>query len=191
LYELPGNGEISTELAQFLDEGDAPLLFTAGTANWHAKAFFEIALGAVQRLGKRALLLTQDRAQLPEHLPTGVCWQRYAPLAKVMPHVSAAVHHGGVGTMAEAFRAGVPQVVTPFAWDQFDNGARVVDLGVGRCVPVRKLSSPVLADKLADINSDSDVALACRRVSKLMQRQPDALQASRMVDAHWAADTFV
>ena len=39
------------------------------------------------------------------------------------------VHHGGIGTAAEALRSGTPQLITPFAWDQFDNGARIASLG--------------------------------------------------------------
>jgi len=40
------------------------------------------------------------------------------------------VHHGGIGTTAQAMRSGRPMLVVPFSHDQFDNGARVKRLGI-------------------------------------------------------------
>jgi hypothetical protein len=37
----------------------------------------------------------------------------------------------GIGTVSQAFAAGTPQLITPFAHDQFDNAARVERLGCG------------------------------------------------------------
>jgi len=41
------------------------------------------------------------------------------------------VHHGGIGTSAQAMRAGIPQLVSPLFYDQFDNAACVTALGAG------------------------------------------------------------
>jgi rhamnosyltransferase subunit B len=49
----------------------------------------------------------------------------------LLPRARALVHHGGIGTAAQAFAAGIPQLITPFAHDQFDNAARVERLGCG------------------------------------------------------------
>jgi glycosyltransferase len=49
-----------------------------------------------------------------------------------MPHVAAVVGHGGFGTTLAALAAGAPQVVVPlFSFDQFDNAARVAEVGAG------------------------------------------------------------
>ena len=56
----------------------------------------------------------------------------YAPHSLVFPHAEAIVHQGGVGTTAQALRAGVPQLIVPATADQPDNAARVARLGVGR-----------------------------------------------------------
>jgi rhamnosyltransferase subunit B len=58
----------------------------------------------------------------------------------LLPQVAALVHHGGIGTTAAALAAGIPQLIAPFAFDQFDNAARTVRLGVGQssarpCIP--------------------------------------------------------
>ena len=58
----------------------------------------------------------------------------YAPHNLVMPRASVIVHQGGVGTTAQALRAGRPTLVVPFGVDQPDNARRVVELGVGRTI---------------------------------------------------------
>ena len=55
---------------------------------------------------------------------------RYAPFSALLPRLRGLVHHGGIGTSAQALAAGIPQMVAPFAHDQFDNAARLCRLGV-------------------------------------------------------------
>jgi len=131
LYDPAPDRAPTPELAAFLDAGAPPVVFTAGTGQRHAAAFFARATQAAQHLGVRAVLLTRHREQVPAPLPRDILWQAYLPFKALLPRAAALVHHGGIGTTAEALRAGVPQLVAPFAHDQFDNGARVEALGVG------------------------------------------------------------
>lgn len=155
LFDATPSGSLSQEVLTFLAAGDKPLVFTPGTGNVHASRFFSLALTAVTHLGERAIFLTRERAQVPVNLPPTVLWQPYVPLSGLLPKVKALVHHGGIGTTAEALRAGIPQLVTSFAWDQFDNGSRSADLGVGLVIPIRKLSPQKMTQALRTIiNSD-------------------------------------
>ena len=49
----------------------------------------------------------------------------------LFPKVAAVVHHGGAGTSAACFRAGVPSLVTPFAFDQFEYARLTIKHGLG------------------------------------------------------------
>ena len=44
--------------------------------------------------------------------------------------MSAVLHHGGAGVMWECLRAGVPALVLPQDYDQFDHAARLEAAGV-------------------------------------------------------------
>jgi len=125
-------GLLPPELERFLSDGNAPVIFTPGSGNRQAQRWLARAVQAAQRLGRRAVLLTPHREQVPAQLPPGVLWLPYVPLRALLPRAAALVHHGGIGTTAEALRAGVPQLIVPLAYDQFDNGARVQALGAGR-----------------------------------------------------------
>src|SRR4029077_17247403 len=108
-----------------------PIAFTFGTGMMHGARLFRASIEACERLGARGILLTGFSDQLPAPLPRLVHHCPYASFQKLFPRCAAVVHHGGVGTTAQALAAGVPQLVLPLAWDQPDNAARVKGLGVG------------------------------------------------------------
>lgn len=167
LYDPSPQAELSPTVARFLEEGPKPVVFTPGTGNRQAGYYFRCALDACARRGLRAILLTPHRAQLPAHLPTPVLWQDYVPLRVLLPHVAALVHHGGIGTVAEALRAGTPQLVVPLAHDQFDNAARVSSLGVGNSLHARRLTSGRLEKRLEELVGNTGVMEACRKAASL------------------------
>jgi rhamnosyltransferase subunit B len=120
-----------------------------------------------------------------------VLWQPYVPLSALLPRASALVHHGGIGTTAEALRSGTPQLISPFAWDQFDNAARVASLGAGMVMPANRLRPDRLADRLdALTNRDTfrarcallaarftpayDLTALCRHIERLLLSKRDA-----------------
>ncbi|CAN7269245.1 glycosyltransferase [Massilia sp. LjRoot122] len=167
LYDPSPQAELTPTVARFLEEGPKPVVFTPGTGNRQAAYYFRCALDACARRGLRAILLTPHRAQLPAHLPTPVLWQDYVPLRVLLPHVAALVHHGGIGTTAEALRAGTPQLVVPLAHDQFDNAARVRALGVGNSLHATRLTPGRLEKRLGEIVGNPGVSEACRRAAAL------------------------
>lgn len=131
LEDMAQEKPISEEVRAFLATGDKPILFTPGSANIQARRFFEVALEAVTRLGKRALFVTRKLDQLPPALPASILAVEYAPFSALLPHTAAFVHHGGIGTMSQGFAAGVPQLIMAMAHDQPDNAHRLEQLGAG------------------------------------------------------------
>jgi UDP:flavonoid glycosyltransferase YjiC (YdhE family) len=98
-------------------------------------------------LGRRAIFL-QGRNPRPPGLPGSILSWDYLPYARILPHAAAIVHQGGVGTTAQALRAGLPMLVMPFAHDQFDNARRVTRLGVGRGIARKKFAAQSAAREL-------------------------------------------
>ncbi|UVW27767.1 glycosyltransferase [Massilia sp. H6] len=164
LYDPAPEAALAPAVARFIAAGAPPVVFTPGTGNRQAAHYFRCALEASARLGLRAILLTPHRAQLPEHLPSTVLWQDYVPLRTLLPHVAVLVHHGGIGTLAEALRAGTPQLVVPLAHDQFDNAARVEALGVGSSLHAARLVPSRLVAALRRAGSQG-IAARAREVS--------------------------
>lgn len=157
------------ELEAFLDEcaakDEPPIAFTAGSAMLHAHEFFEAAADACGWLDRPGLLLTRFADQLPAVLPGGVRHVSYAPFSALLPRVGALVHHGGIGTTAQALAAGCPQLVMPMAHDQYDNARRVVRLGCAAELSMRRFAGRNVARVLADLTGPGRVRDRCREVA--------------------------
>jgi rhamnosyltransferase subunit B len=135
-------------LEEFLVAGDAPITFTLGSAAvMQPGRFFEESIAAARLLGRRALLLMGKNVP-PEGLAGDVLVAEYAPYSRVFHRSAAVVHQGGVGTTAQALRAGVPQLVMPYAFDQPDNAARVRRIGVGLSIGRQRYRAAAAARRL-------------------------------------------
>ncbi|HEX5139058.1 MAG TPA: nucleotide disphospho-sugar-binding domain-containing protein [Planctomycetota bacterium] len=157
-YDRGFGGALDAELADWLDAGGPPVVFTHGSANVQGERFFRESLGACERLGMRAILVTANRADVPERLPAGVRHESYVPFGLLLPRAAALVSHGGIGTVAQGLRAGIPQLVVAMAHDQHDNGSRLEDLGAGRCVDAGEYSAQCGASLLREVLQDGRTA---------------------------------
>jgi rhamnosyltransferase subunit B len=141
LYDEADATPLDEELLRFIDQGEAPIVFTCGSEMHHAEGFFDSAIKACRILHRRGLLRSPHAAQLPSRLPPGIRHLRYTPFSRLLPRCAAIVHHGGIGTIAQALAAGIPQVAVPAAFDQADNGARLERLGVGKTVRANRFNA--------------------------------------------------
>ena len=172
-----GEGEaLAPEVRRFLDAGEPPIAFTPGTAMRQGRQFFLESIKACQLLGRRGLLLTPYRDQVPATLPDEIRHFDYIPFGQLMPRVAALAHQGGIGTLARALAAGVPQLVMPNAYDQPDNAARLERLGVGASIPPQKYRGRAVAEKLTSLLTSPRVRARCQAVS-------GKFRADRPVDA--------
>ncbi|MEM0967133.1 MAG: glycosyltransferase [Verrucomicrobiota bacterium] len=126
-------------LNRFLEDGKPPVLFTHGSANIHTDSFHRRAVAVCKELDQRCLLVGLKRPEID--LPNHVFHIDRARFEDLFPLCSVVVHHGGIGTLARALQAGVPQVIVPRSYDQPDNGIRIERLGVGKMVRYSQLNS--------------------------------------------------
>ncbi len=163
-FGSPAGGPLPPALQSFVAAGPAPVVVTAGTASAGASAFFSAAVDACGSLGRRAVLVGTDPSSIPAGLPDSVMHVEHVPFAALFAHAAAVVHHGGVGTMAEAMRAGVPQVIRPGGFDQWDNASRARSLGVAREWSARRPAAADLAHHLRALLDDAATRDACARL---------------------------
>jgi rhamnosyltransferase subunit B len=158
-------------LAEFLDAGPPPIVFTLGSsAVMAAGDFYRASAQAAHRLGHRAVLLVgRDPRNLEQGaLPKDCAAFEYAAFSQLFPRAAAIVHQGGAGTTAQALRAGRPMVVVPFAHDQPDHAARIERRGLGRTIARSHYDTErvvrVLGGVLADTAMAERAEAAGRRV---------------------------
>jgi UDP:flavonoid glycosyltransferase YjiC (YdhE family) len=183
LYD-PSGVERQEKLEEFLNSGPPPVTFTLGSAAvMDPGRFFEESARVVSRSNSRGLLL-MGKNPVPAALPKELFAAEYAPYSSVFPRSACVVHQGGVGTTAQAMRAGVPQLIMPYAYDQPDNAARMARLGVGLSVSrkdyraaaiekqLRALSTPSFRQRAREVgnkvSTERGVTLACEVVERAL-----------------------
>lgn len=147
-FDGQADAELPAEVEQFVQAGEPPVVFTFGTGMMHASDMYQACIEATGILGIRAIIATKHRQQIPPALPPSVLHVPYAPFGKLFPRCSAVVHHGGMGTIARTLSAGIPQLVLPIAWDQFENATKIKRLGVGDWLGARRRKPHDIAEAL-------------------------------------------
>jgi UDP:flavonoid glycosyltransferase YjiC (YdhE family) len=176
-YDRNGEGALPADLAQFLDEGPPPLVFTLGTAiseDAGAVGFFASSAAAARLLGRRAVLMLNKPCNRPPVLPEGVVAVDYAPFSELFPRAAAIVHHGGIGTTGLAMRSGRPMLVMPCAWDQPDNAERVVRLGIARTLSPRRYTPTRIAAELHRLLADPTYTQRASEVGAQVRQEDGA-----------------
>ena len=195
LFRDPAGGAaLDADLDAFLAAGPPPIVFTLGTsAVAVAGSFYEESLTAARRLGMRAVLMVgDDPANLPRTaLGADAIAVGHAPHAALFPLAAAIVHHGGIGTLGQALRAGKPMLAVPWSHDQPDNARRALRLGVAAILSPRRyrahraavaierlLHDPAIAARATEIGAivrgEDGVGAACEAIEEavLAHRAP-------------------
>jgi UDP:flavonoid glycosyltransferase YjiC (YdhE family) len=122
---------LTEETEAFLQAGEAPVVFTLGSAAVQfAGRFYEESAAAARLMGRRAVLLVGD-GRLRELASETVHVAAYEPYGALFPRAAVVVHQCGIGTTAECLRAGVSMLGVPWGHDQFDNAERIRKAGCG------------------------------------------------------------
>jgi sterol 3beta-glucosyltransferase len=152
-------------LIDFLAQGDAPIYIGFGsTLTDHAEETGRIVIEALRQINRRGVL-AKGWGALPE---AGLDPQHFIVIDEVphdwlFPQMAAVVHHGGAGTTAAAFHAGVPQLVIPHMQDQPYWGNKTFQLGVGaKPLPRTHLSVASLANTLQSIFDNPSISIRAK-----------------------------
>jgi len=179
-------GVLSPELSRFLEKGPAPLVFTLGSAAvMHAGDFYEQSAEAAAILGQRAVLLIgADDRNLPKRkLPETICVARYAPYSKIFPQASVVIHQAGIGTTAQALRAGRPMLVMPYSHDQPDNARRVRRLGVAEVLGRSQYKAKPAARLIGQLLSDQVYRTRAAEVAETITAENGTVRACDALEA--------
>jgi len=158
LWDGEGEPAPLEEAEEFLNAGAAPVIFTPGSAGSTMHRFFRESVEAAQRLGLRAMLVTNYPEQIPPNLPADIRVFGYLPFSQVLPRAALLVHHGGIGTLAQGIKAGIPHLVVPNGYDQFDSGWRIEKMGLGSSIPQTRYRARRVARTIRAILGDGNGA---------------------------------
>lgn len=168
------------ELQRFLENGKKPIYFGFGSVfrDEEKDKFVRLITEALQKTRKRGILCGMgDLKSLPENIFA----VENIPHTWLFDQVSAVCHHGGAGTSAAGFRAGVPSIIVPFSNDQFAWGHRAFDIGVGsKPITKSKLTVSSLTDAIEFVSTEK-VQNAARELGKNIASENGAADCAKII----------
>jgi rhamnosyltransferase subunit B len=174
LFDGDMTAGIPPALKVFVEDGPAPVVFMQGTAAVDERGFFKAAARACDEAGVRGVFLGRVDASFAHGDSASFHVEPYAPFGWLLPRARALVHHGGIGSCAQALRAGIPQLIAPRAYDQFDNAMRLERLGVGFSLGGGAAPLERMGTRLLELLGNGAVGRAC--LAYAAQTSPRACQ---------------
>jgi hypothetical protein len=174
------------DLVAFLEAGEPPVVISLGAmalSGEDALASARIAIETVKQAGVRAVIQGWDAALKQLDLPSNIFHAASIPHDWLLPRASGLIHHGGFGTTAAGFRAGIPMLVIPHIIDQFIWGGKVAQLGVGpQPIPRPKLTAETMTIALGAIQS-SEMRRKAANLGAAIRAEPDGvMEAVRLIE---------
>lgn len=148
--------EPPTDLTNFINEGQKPVYVGFGSMGGtkeqdQKEGMADLILEALKISGQRGVVLNNTGLFDDMDLPDTVFPIKSAPFGWLFPQMAAVAHHGGVGTMALGFRAGVPNVMVPSISDQRFWGNLIFEQKTGpKPIPRKKLTAQNLATAITE-----------------------------------------
>lgn len=175
------------DLLAFLESGEPPVVICLGAmalSGDDALNAAQITISAVQQAGVRAIIQGWDGPMKTLDVPANIYHADSIPHNWLLERACAIVHHGGFGTTAAGFRAGIPALVIPHIIDQFIWGQKVAELGVGpKPIPRAKLTRDKLAQSIIQALTDVEMRARAAEVGANIRNEPDGIaEAVRLID---------
>lgn len=146
-WSTDSSSELSHDIAEFLVNGNPPLLITFGSMPFNKKINIPNLVNMIsEELDTRIIVVKgwgiSDAEEV--NFNKGIKVVDSAPYDKLFPMVSAVIHHGGIGTIAACLKAGKPFLTCPVLHplgDQFFLGKIAYDKGLAQYpLPFKKIT---------------------------------------------------
>jgi UDP:flavonoid glycosyltransferase YjiC (YdhE family) len=182
---------LDPRLLAFLAGGPPPLVLTFSSQPLRdPDRVVALHAEAAAILGRRLILQRGwgglDPRGLPETIDRdSVLFVDHVPHSWLFPRAAAVIHHGGIGSTAQALRCGRPMLVEPYCNDQFFNASRAEALGVGAAADPASLTPPRLAEILEARVLTDEVAARADELSQAIRSEDGLDTACRLIEAEF------
>merc|ERR1712141_445111 len=133
-----------------------------------------IVLGGVANLSLELLKQSTSDEELLSYAEKNILFVKKASHENLFPRVKCIVHHGGAGTTNAALRAGVPSIITPVFFDQWDHAHVLNELGVGfgfASTQFQKITPEELGSAIHDVVNNEDMKVQASKVAEAIRAE--------------------
>jgi sterol 3beta-glucosyltransferase len=171
-------------LVDFIAAGEPPVVFTfSSMTHTDPQAVTSLLLDAIGQVGCRAIIQRGWSGLAQQEMPRNVFAAGFAPHTWLFEQASCVVHHGGAGTGAAAFRAGVPTVYVPHVADQplWAQLAHEMGLTVPP-IPITELTADRLADAVSTVLATPSYKTTAAELRDKIRAEPGVRKARLLIE---------
>lgn len=174
------------EVDAFIERHGAPIVFAPGTGVQDIEAFCGPLEDACRALGAPGILLSKHGHETFKRLRTDLRIpvmhvEFIDDLGWLLQNARLLVHSGGIGTIAQAIRAKVVQIIRPIANDQPRNALRVLMNGLGGLLNAEAYTGGDIAATCRQLEG-SELHRSCREhYGELVRGDDGAVHAAMLV----------
>lgn len=185
-WDGPSNWQPANDLIHFLDDGPPPIYVGFGSTIVSDSCLWNSIIAAIQRVRCRVILGIGWSQLGPLKLPGNIFAVDSVPFAWLFHRVAAVVHHGGMGTSADALRCGVPCVNIPSSGEQNFWSARMERLGVSPPpIAIRRLKPTDLANAIGRSLNDRRMRARARMLSMALRQEDGVSKAVEVFHSYF------
>jgi UDP:flavonoid glycosyltransferase YjiC (YdhE family) len=145
-------------------------------------------VGLMQRiidlLGRTEQRAIVSMGPLHEQLKLGerMYGEQFLPQTSILPQCDLLITHGGNNTVAEAFNFGLPVIVTPLFWDQYDNAQRVHETGFGHRLASYTFEDEEFLGTVERLLADEQLAQRMAGISAELSAAPGRIKGADLIE---------
>ena len=178
----------SAELSAFCERRPLALAFSSQPVQ-DTRRLLELHVAAAKLVGL-PLLIQRGWADFnesdlpPDFDPAQVMFADYLPHDWLFARCSAAIQHGGIGSIARALRQACPLLIEPFGNDQLFNARQVASLGAGAFTPPFETTPESLARLLEESVLTEDARQRAAWIGAAISAERGLEDACEMIDRY-------
>lgn len=180
-------GQVSPELASFLEHGEPPVYMTLGS--WMPKDVpnqtdtLRMLSEAAQLAGCRAVIQAPGWDACGFRSDQRIMYVSASPHHLIFPRCAAVVHHGGAGTTHSVTLAGRPSIVVAHISEQEHWAQELQRIGVaGKLAKRRSVDARQLAQRIRHVLRHPQLAARATIVARAMASENGVLAAARLLE---------
>ena len=136
------------------DKNKKLIYISLGTIFNFQEQFFSTCIEAFKDSEEYQVIISVGKAidiKQFKDIPKNISIFSYVPQTQLLPDVDIFITHGGINSVQEGVSAGIPLIVIPQKYDQFDNAKRIEELEAGLSLDKNKITVDLLKDAVNKI----------------------------------------
>ena len=186
-YEEADSYEPPAELAEFLANGEKPLILALGAMSFEDKADrtkLDLFVNAFKKTGKRAIIQGFQKTMKDYELPQTIIACGSVPHSWLFRQGYAVIHHCGFGTASAAMISGIPSIPVPFILDQTGFAMQLEQNKVSvRMIQAKDLSEERLIEAINELDSNyTALSQTAKALSEKLQSEHGLETAVELIE---------